>query len=104
MTREEPLYPVETDEDYVAEFRSNPLGPHSPGLQRLLNVLRSSPAARQFAIVTLVPFQQWAIARLPEDRSGRITIERDAIFTSLEAAEWALFSRLWKPRSVKHEA
>ena len=104
MTQEETLCPVETDEDYIAEFRSNPLGPHGPGLQRLLNVLRSSPAARQFAIVTLVPFQQWAIARLPEDRSGRITIERDAMFTSLAAAEWALFSRLWDLRPGKYEA
>ena len=98
MAQDEPLYPVETDDDYVAEFRNNPLGPHSPGLQRLLTILRSSPAARAMAIVTLVPFQQWAIARLPEDRPGRIMIEREVVFTSLAEAEWALFSRLWSQR------
>ena len=36
-----------TDRQYIEEFRRRPIGPHSPGLQRLLNVLRHDPSGWQ---------------------------------------------------------
>jgi hypothetical protein len=93
------LYPPETERDLIAELRRNPSGPHSPGLQRLLNIVRADPASHGLVLVTLVPFRQWVIASMPEDRSERIVIEREPVFTDLEAAEWALFRRRWFRRT-----
>ncbi|MCB1497801.1 MAG: hypothetical protein KDJ86_18610 [Bauldia sp.] len=93
------LYPEETEADLIAEFRRNPTGPHGPALQRLLNRLRADPGSGRLVLVTLEPFRRWAIARIPEDRQGRIEIERDRIFTDPGAAEWELFRRRWHDRT-----
>ncbi len=93
------LFPPETERDLIAELRRNPSGPYSPGLQRLLNSVHADPVGRSLILVTLVPFRQWAIARLPEDRSERIIIERETVFTDIKTAEWALFRRRWYLRT-----
>jgi hypothetical protein len=93
------LYPSPSEADLVAEFRRNPRGPHSPALQRLLNIVHADPNGARLVLVTLEPFRRWAIACLPAERGGRIEIERDTIFTSLDEAEWALFRRRWLMRT-----
>ena len=42
-------YKIDPDRDrpYIEEFRQQPIGAHSPGLQRLLNLLRYDPAGSQ---------------------------------------------------------
>lgn len=93
------LYPPETEADLVAAFRRNPRGPHGPALQRLLNIALADPSAARVGLVTLEPYRRWALARIPEERGQPIEIERDTVFTSLEAAEWALFRRRWLLRT-----
>lgn len=90
---------TEDDRPYVAEFRRRPIGRHSPGLSRVLTSLRHNPSGRQLVLLTIVPFRAWVIAILPADRSGAIEIEREVVFRSREAAEWAVFCRRWRDRT-----
>ena len=38
-----------------------PIGPHSPGLQRLLNTMRYDPSGRQVILVCRTPFREWVL-------------------------------------------
>ena len=84
------------DRHYVEEFRARPIGHHSAGLARVLNTLRRDPSGRQLVLLTLTPFQEWAIAWLPQRRGDQVVIESNRIFTSREEAEWAVFCRRWE--------
>ena len=91
-------YQIEPGHDraYIEEFRSNPVGHHSPGLQRLLNSLRFDPSGWQTVLVCRKPFAEWVIGRMPPRRQDPMEIEDDPIFTSRAAAEWAVFCRRWQ--------
>jgi hypothetical protein len=84
------------DARYIEEFRRNPIGRHSPGLQRVLNTMRLDRSGRQLVLVTLKPFAEWALAWLPADRREAVTFESNVIYTSREEAEWAVFRRRWE--------
>jgi hypothetical protein len=81
---------------YATEFKERPIGPHSPGLQRLLNIFRADTRPPRLAAFAIKPHAEWVIIRLPETRSAPIEIERDRVFTSLEDAEWEVFCRRWE--------
>ena len=84
------------DRQYVAEMRAKPIGAHSPGLQRVLNTLRTDKSGRQTILVVLKPFEKWVLGEMPPDRRDPITIEDGPVFASREAAEWAIFQRRWQ--------
>ena len=84
---------------FIEEFRTHPIGRHSPGLTRLLTALRRSPDGRQLVLLTTVPFREWVVAWLPARRCEAIEIERDRVYTDREQAEWAVFCRRWKDRT-----
>jgi hypothetical protein len=84
------------DRDFVEEFRRNPRGPHSPGLQRVLNSLRGSVGTRQATIMRAGDAGGWVLAWLPKERGGPIEVEQERVFPSQEAAEWHLFRRRWQ--------
>lgn len=83
------------DRQYIEEFRKNPIGAHSPGLQRVLNTMRTDKSGRQVILVVLKPFEKWVLGEMPADRADPITIEDGPIFTSREEAEWEMFRRRW---------
>jgi len=85
-----------TDRKYIDEFRRRPIGHHSPGLMRLLTVMRQDPSGRQIILVCRKPFREWVLAEMPPKREDPITIETDPVFTSREEAEWEVFRRRWQ--------
>src|SRR3954454_15435570 len=92
------VYRVKPDEDrrYIEEFRSRPIGAHSPGLMRLLTVMRQDPSGNQIILVCRKPFAEWVLGTMPPKRSEPIVIEDGPVFTSREEAEWAVFCRRWR--------
>ena len=84
------------DRPYVEEFRRQPIGAHSPGLMRLLTVMRQDPSGRQVILVCRKPFKEWVLGEMPPKRSDPVAIERSPVFTSREEAEWEVFRRRWQ--------
>jgi hypothetical protein len=84
------------DRQYVEEFRKSPIGHHSPGLMRLLTVMRQDPSGRQVILICRKPFREWVLGEMPPSRTDPIAIESGTIFTSREAAEWEVFRRRWQ--------
>ncbi|MDE3175301.1 MAG: hypothetical protein KGM15_04230 [Pseudomonadota bacterium] len=86
----------ERDRPYVEEFRLRPIGAHSPGLMRILNIMRVDPTGNQIILVCRKPFAEWVLARMPPLRSDPIEFESGPVFTSREQAEWEVFRRRWR--------
>ena len=87
---------TEADLPFAAEFKAQPVGEHSPGLQRVLNVLRGGPKAGKYVLVVREPFKRWVLGRLPAERGMPVEILEDQVFTDLDAAEWAVFKLRWE--------
>src|ERR1700741_1419982 len=83
------VYRIEpqVDRQYIEEFRRQPIGPHSPGLQRLLNLLRHDPSGWRVVVVCRRPFAEWVLGRMPPRRADPVQLEGGPIFTSREEAE-----------------
>jgi hypothetical protein len=90
MTR---LYEAPGEAELVDEYLRLPSGPHSPELVAFLKALHADRASQTAIAVNLVPFKIWALATLPEDRSLRISIERERLFETEDEANRALFLR-----------
>lgn len=90
-------YRIDPDRDlpFAREFLATPVGLHSPGLQRVLNVLRGEPLAGKYVLVEVTPHRQWQLGRLTGDR-GRAVDLFDTYFTDLETAEREVFRLRWK--------
>jgi hypothetical protein len=86
----------DADRIYIEEFRRNPIGHHSPGLQRLLNLMRYDPSGRQVILVCRKPFAEWVLGEMPAGRASPLEIEEGPVFTSREEAEWEVFRRRWR--------
>lgn len=95
---EEMVYKIDpaTDRQFIEEFRQKPIGGHSPGLMRLLTIMRQDPSGNQTILVCRKPFAEWVIANMPPKRTDPIAIEDGPIFTSREEAEWEVFKRRWR--------
>jgi len=87
---------AESDRKYVEEFRKLPIGTHSPGLQRVLNMMRLYRGGAQYILVCRKRFADYVIGRMPPDRSKPIEIEVETVFKTREEAEWAMFCRRWR--------
>ncbi|MBB3931430.1 hypothetical protein GGR25_002480 [Kaistia hirudinis] len=87
---------AEADRQYIEEFREAPITHHrSPGLQRVLNVMRLYRGGDQYILIARKEFQDYVIGRMPPLRDEPIVIEDDLVLPSREAAEWELFRRRW---------
>jgi hypothetical protein len=84
------------DVPFVAEFMANPIGYHSPGLQRVLNVLRGGPAAGKYVLIIVDPYRRWQLARLPGRRGQPIQRIDGAYYTDRLHAERDVFRRRWR--------
>jgi hypothetical protein len=91
------IYKVDPVRDlpYAREFFANPVGHHSPGLQRVLHVFRGEPLKDKYVLVTTKPHQQWQLAQLSGERGKPLT-RLDTYYTCLLAAERDIFRRRWK--------
>jgi hypothetical protein len=87
---------TDADLPYAAEFKAQPIGYHSPGLQRVLNLLRGGPKVGKYVLVVREPFKRWVLGRLPAERGMPVEILEDQEFTDLAEAEWAVFQLRWK--------
>ena len=85
----------EKDGQFIKEMRADPVAPHSPGLQRVLNIMRSYRGGDQYILVARSEFADYVIGRMPPHRDCPIVLEEDRSFRSREAAEWELFCRRW---------
>jgi hypothetical protein len=84
------------DKAWVDEFRRQPVGKHSPGLQRVLNALRGAPQAGKYVLICTRPHREWALARLTGRRGDPPEIVPDMRFTDLREAEETVFRLRWK--------
>ena len=88
---------AEDDRKYIEEFREAPITAHrSPGLQRVLNVMRLYRGGDQYILIARKEFHDYVIGRMPPLRDDPIVIEDGMVFKSREAAEWELFCRRWR--------
>jgi hypothetical protein len=87
-----------TDDDikYAAEFRADPLGTASPGLQRVMNLLRGGPKSGKYVLVVREPFRRWVLGRMPAERGQPVEILEGEEFTDLAVAEWTVFKLRWR--------
>ncbi len=83
------------DLPYAAEFFATPVGHQSPGLQRVLHVLRGEPLRDKYVLVTCKPHREWQLARLSGER-GKPLLRLDVFYTCLLEAERDIFRRRWK--------
>lgn len=84
------------DLKHAEEFRADPLGVPSPGLQRVLNLLRGGPRAGKYVLIVKKPFRRWILGRLPAERGQPVEIIDNFEFTDLAEAEWEVFKIRWK--------
>ncbi|HTO84142.1 MAG TPA: hypothetical protein VMQ73_18095 [Methylomirabilota bacterium] len=84
------------DRQWVDEFRNRPIGPHSPGLLRVLNAMRGAPQRGKYVLVCTKPHREWVLGRLPGERGKPVETIPDQVFQSLAEAEWTVFRLRWK--------
>ncbi len=92
-----PLFEIDPARDLplARAFRAAPWGPHSADLMRLLNRLRWEPMDDKFVLVSRERNRSWVIGKLEGGRGSPVRLLDDEVFTSREAAEWAVFKRRW---------
>ena len=91
------IYRVDPVRDlpFAAEFMRNPVGHHSPGLQRVLHVFRGEPLKDKYVLVTVKPHKEWQLARLSGERGKPLT-RLDTFYACLKEAERDVFRLRWK--------
>lgn len=82
--------------DLAAEFKANPLGSHSPDLQRLLKILRWDPLEGRVVVVQPERDAPWYLARITGPKGHPIELFRQRAYLTLHEAYWALFRRRWE--------
>ncbi len=91
-----------TDLPFAREFLASPIGYHSPGLQRVLNLMRGAPSAGgsaepfKYVLVIEERYSRWRLGRLPLRRGAPVELVADVVYTDLIEAERDLFRRRWK--------
>ena len=80
----------------VEEFWQQPIGHHSPELQRVLNVFRGEPLENKYVLICRKPHKEWVLGQVSGVRGESVKILKGQVFTSLEDAEREVFRRRWK--------
>ena len=86
----------EKDRAFAAEFLETPVGYHSPGLQRVLNLLRCKGPNGKYVLIVLEPYRRWGVGRLAGPRGAEIERLHEMEFTDLDEAERAVFRLRWR--------
>lgn len=94
----------DNDETYAIEFKQNLESGnllHSPGLQRILNVMRGGPKAGKYVLIVKKPHQRWQLGRMPAGRGEPIEVVPEYEFSDLKEAEWTVFKLRWQKHTGK---
>lgn len=83
------------DRAVVEEFKQNPIGNHSPRLQRILNLFRGTSMTDKYVLVCTKPHEEWVLGQLTGNRGEAIRMTNQ-VFHSIEAAEWYVFKQRWQ--------
>jgi hypothetical protein len=83
------------DLPYAREFLARPFGYYSPGLQRVLNLMRGLGPEGKYVLLCVEPYRRWALARLPARRGEPIRRCAGVEYTDLTEAERDVFMRRW---------
>src|SRR5262245_46311750 len=81
---------------YAEEFRRQPIGHHSPGLQRILSLFRGEPVAGKYVIFCSKPHREWLLAQVSGVHGQPVRIFKNKRFHSLAEAEWEIFKLRWR--------
>ena len=84
-----------TRQDLVSEFMHTPVGYHSGDLRRLLNAMRTHPAAPSYILVCMEPFRQWRLALKAPQRGAPVRL-LDVTFSDPLEAERTVFRLRWQ--------
>ncbi len=84
------------DVQYAEEFMADPFGYRSPGLQRVLNVMRGLGPEGKYVLLCKEPYRRWQLARLPARRGEPIGEVAGAEYGDLATAERDVFLRRWR--------
>jgi hypothetical protein len=82
------------DKQFIDEFKKTPIGHHSPGLQRVLNLFRGEAMAGKYVLICTKPHKEWMLGQLTGVRGERIRMTNQT-FTSIDEAEWFVFKQRW---------
>ncbi len=82
--------------DLAREYKANPIGPHSPDLQKLLKLLRWEPVAGRFLVVRPRHDGLWYLARTTGPKGHPLEIFYRHGYDTQMAAHWALFCKRWE--------
>lgn len=85
-----------TDLQFASEFLANPVGYHSPGLQRVLNRMRGAAWAYKYVLVIEERHARWRLGKMPAKRGSAIEMVEGVIYTDLMEAERDIFRRRWR--------
>lgn len=83
------------DRQVIEEFRRNPIGNHSPRLQRIMNLFRGAPVAGKYVLVCRKPHEEWVLGQFTGKRGEPIQMSNQ-VFHAIEEAEWYVFKQRWK--------
>ena len=86
----------EADISFAREFLAEPIGYHSPGLQRVLNRMRGADWAYKYVLVVEERHGRWKLAKLPNQRGSKLELVDGVVYTDLLDAERDIFKRRWK--------
>lgn len=90
------MYKIQSeDRSVVDEFRQNPIGNHSPRLQRVLNLFRGAPMAEKYVLICRKSHEEWVLGQLTGKR-GEPIMMTNKVFYSISEAEWYVFRQRWK--------
>ena len=87
---------TEDDRRLVTAFRRQPIGQHSPALQRILVKMRGEPIKGKYVLICQEYHKKWALAQMTGNPENPIEIVEERVFSNLEDAEWEVFKRRWK--------
>ena len=95
-----PYEPSADDQRLIEEFKRNPIGHHSPELQRLLNRMRGTPMEDKYCLVVVEPNREWQLAKTT-GKPGEPVKTVNKRFSSMVDAEWYVFRQRWKAMTGK---
>lgn len=84
------------DVAFAREFMADPFGYRSPGLQRVLNVMRGLGPQGKYVILCKEPYRRWQLGCLPARRGERIAAVEGVEYGDLATAERDVFLRRWR--------
>ncbi len=80
---------------FAWEFKAAPFGPHTPGLERILHIMRGQPMAGKLVLIETEPHRAWTLARLTGVASQPVEMLEGPAFTDRADAEWHVFKQRW---------